>query len=145
MPSKFGFNEVLRKVEQTKREVPKKVANATQNYFVLGFRKQGFNNNAWKEVKRRIPGTPEFEYPKTKGLSRRTKPILIGTGKMRRDVANSVVVAEWPTVKLVVNSPYAIFHNEGAGNLPKRQIVGQTKELSDKQTHIIETEFKKIW
>lgn len=143
--SKFHLEEVLKKIEQTKRELPKKLANMTQNYFVLGFRKQGFDNDKWPEVKRRIPGTPEFKYPKTKGLSRRKKDILTETGELRRKVANSVRVDTWPTVKLVVDLPQAAAINEGTDKMPQRQYVGQTNELTVKQETMVEEYFDKVW
>ena len=143
--SKFDFLSILQKVEQTKKELPKKLANVTQNYFVLSFRKQGFDGGKWQEVKRRIPGTPEFKYPKTKGLSRRTKPILIESGELRRRVANSILLATWPTVKLMVDLPQAAAINEGLGNMPKRQFIGQSNELTEKQIRLVEGYFDKIW
>lgn len=137
--SKFGFEEVIKKVEQTKRELPVRLANMTQNYFVLSWRKQGFDDGKWQEVRRRIPGTPEFKYPKTKGLSRRTKPILVESGELRRRVANSVVVAEWNAIRLLVDLPYADKMNK------TRQFIGQTKELTQKQTIMVESFFDKVW
>jgi phage gpG-like protein len=156
--SKFNLQAVMQKVEQTKRVLPKQVANMTQNYFVLSWNKQGFDNKNWAEVNRRIPGTPEFRYPKTKGLSRRTKPILVQSGALRRKVANSVVAASWNDIRLVVDLPYAAIQNEGSNHNPKkgehsqhglyipaRPFIGQTKELSKMQVEMIEKYFDKIW
>lgn len=143
--SKFNFLDVLKNIEQTKRELPKKLANMTQNYFVLSFRKQGFDGGKWQEVKRRIPGTPEFKYPKTKGLSRRTKPILIESGELRRRVANSILLATWPTVKLMVDLPQAAAINEGTDKMPQRQFIGQSNELTGKQITLVETYFDRVW
>lgn len=143
--SKFNFLEVLAKIEQTKRELPKKLANQAQNYFVLSFRKQGFGTEKWQEVKRRIPGTPEFKYPKTKGLSRRKKDILTNTGELRRRVGNSIVSDAWPTVRLVIDLPQAAAINEGTAKMPQRQFAGQTTELSNKQEDMVESYFSKIW
>jgi len=143
--SKFDFKEVLGKVEQTKKELPKKLANMTQNYFVLSWKKQGFDNKSWQQVKRRIPGTPEFKYPKTKGLTRRTKPILVASGELRRRVANSVVTAEWDDIRLVIDLPYAAAMNEGTDKIVARPFVGQTNELTGKQYNMIENFFDKVW
>ena len=143
--SKFDFKEVLGKVEQTKKVLPKKLANMTQNYFVLSWKKQGFDNKSWLQVNRRKPGTPEFKYPKTKGLTRRTKPILVASGELRRRVANSVVVADWDNIKLVVDLPYAAAMNEGTKTTPSRPFVGQTNELTNKQYNMIENFFDKVW
>lgn len=143
--SKFGFNEVLKKVEQTKRELPKLLANQAQNYFVKSWSNQGFNNVKWKEVQRRIPETPEFKYPSTKGLSRRTKPILVGSGETRREVANFMRVISWDLIRGIIAVPYAEFLNEGTDKMPKRQFVGQTQELTDKQIKLIESHYLKVW
>lgn len=143
--SKLGLNEVLKKVERTKRELPKRLANMTQNYFVLSWSNQGFDNRKWVEVNRRTPGTPEFKYPEHKGLSRRTKPILVQSGELRRRVANSVITARWDKIYLMVDLPYAAAHNDGDGNIPKRQYVGQTQELTGKQIGMIENFFSRIW
>lgn len=145
MPNKFKISEVIKRIDKTKRELPKVLANQAQNYFVMSWRKQGFNGNKWQEVKRRIAGTNEYKYPKTKGLSRRRKDILINTGRLRRDVANSVVVANWNKVQLVIQANYAKYHNEGTNRIPQRQFVGQTKELTAKQLQTIDDYFKKVW
>lgn len=143
--SKFNFTSVLQKIDTTKRELSKQLANMTQNYFVLAWKKQGFNNEDWVQVKRRIAGTPEFKYPATKGLSRRTKPILVQSGELRRRVANSVVVADWDKIKLIVDLPQAAAINEGTGKMPKRQFIGQTTQLTDKQINKVEEFFSKVW
>lgn len=145
MANKFKFNEVLQRVEQTKREVPIRIANLTQNYFVRSFRLQAWDGKQWQEVQRRIEGTPEFKYPKKKGLSRRTKPIGVMSGRMRRETANSIRVAQWPTVRLVQPTPYAEYFNNGTEHSPARPFMGQTKELQNKQVDVIEKSFNKIW
>lgn len=143
--SKFNLEAVKAKIDQTKRELPKQLANLSQNYFVLSWKKQGFDGQKWQEVKRRIPGTPEYKYPSTKGLSRRTKPILVQSGELRRRVANSVVVANWNSILLVVDLPYAAAQNDGLNGLPQRQYMGQTKELEKLQIDKIEEYFNKVW
>jgi phage gpG-like protein len=70
---------------------------------------------------------------------------LIGTGRLRRKVANSIVVADWNRIKLLVDLIYAAAHNEGTRNIPQRQYMGQTKELTKMQGELIEKQFKKIW
>lgn len=137
--SKFNFLTVLQKVEQTKRVLPEQLANMTQNYFAQSFRVQGIGGVKWKEVKRRIQGTPEYKYPKKKGLSRRTKPILIMTGQLRRDTANSVMVADWNKIRLIVAASYSGFVNKD------RPFVKQTQQLTDMQVKKIESFFDKVW
>ena len=141
-----AFEDVKHKIEQTKDVLPKVIANQAQNYFVMSWRNQGFDGNRWQEVRRRIEGTDEYKYPIKKGLSRRTKPILIGkTGRLRRKVANSVVLANWNMIRLVVDLPYAAAHNEGTDNIPQRQFMGQTNELTKMQRQRIDSFFDQVW
>ena len=141
-----SFTEVAEKIEATKRVLPKIIANQAQNYFVKSWDLQGFDGRKWKEVKRRIEDEDAYKYPKEKGLSRRTRPILIGeTGSLRRKTANSVAVASWPIVKLIVDLPYAAAQNEGNQHLPKRQYIGQTRELTKMQNETIDKYFEKVW
>jgi hypothetical protein len=140
--------EGLRSAVRTTRDVlPTLLANQAQNYFVSSFDKQGFDGAKWQEVQRRIEGTPAYKYPKTKDLGRRTRWILIGKGstKLRRAVNNSVRLKTWPLVQLIVDLPYAKAQNEGnpARNLPKRQYMGQTEELTRMQRELVKRELDK--
>ena len=129
---KFNFDEILKELKSATREVLVVLSNQAQNYFLDSFTKQGFDGNDWKEVQRRIPGTNAYKYPKTKGLQRRTSPILVGAGykirggTLRRSVSVMARTAEISGTKLrmVIDLPYAKIQNE------TRQFVGQTKELS---------------
>jgi phage gpG-like protein len=155
--TKFHFGAVLAKIKQTQNEVPKLLANQAQNEFVGNFNRQGFNGTKWQEVKRRIAGTPEYKYPKSKGLSRRKKPILTGSGAMKRAVSNMVTSPQSKIngegIKLVVTVPvktgsnfsYPVAHNEGTAVIPQRQFVGQTPALTEKQKALITKYFAKIW
>lgn len=143
--SKFNFNEVLKRVELTKTVVPKLLANQAQNYFVKSFKVQGFDGVKWKEVNRRIEDTKEWKYPKKKGLARRKKPILIETGELRRRVNNSVVLASWNMIKLVVDLPYAKAQNEGNARITARPFMKQSPILNKQLVETIEKEFNKIW
>ena len=143
--SKFKLDRVLANLQATKREIPQKLANQAVNHFTDNFNKQGFDGDRWKEVKRRIPGTREYLYPKRKGLSRRKKPILIGTGRLRRAVAASKQISTFNLIKLVVDLPYAKVHNEGGANTPKRVYMGDSRALKAKQVALIEKEIDRIW
>lgn len=119
--NRFNFEEVKQKLDQTKREVLVLLSTQAQNYFLSSFKKQGFNGENWQEVQRRIPGTKAYKYPKTKGLQRRTSPILVGAGykirggTLRRAVsmmARTSTIGNG-TLKMVVDLPYARIQNEG--------------------------------
>lgn len=152
--SKFNFQKVKDNILQVKRELPVLMANDAQRYFLDAFKKQGFDGNTWDQVKRRIPETPEYKYPKTRELSRRTKPILINTGRLRREVSllagNARVRYEQYNfiVTLTLNDsvvPYGKYHNNGDGKLPKRQFIGQSKALSLILRRRIKSYFDKTW
>lgn len=142
---KFGLDKVLMNIEQVKRDLPILLSKQAERYFTASFSNQSFNHKAWEEVKRRIEGTNEYKYPKRRGLSRRTKPILVGTGALRRATSNSTRSLYPKNIRLVIDLPYAAVHNEGSGNIPKRQYVGQTKELTRKQKTLIERHIDKVW
>jgi len=143
--NRFNFDQVKQNLERTKRELPVRLAKQAENFFTASFTKQGFDGRKWKEVNRRIPGTYEYKYPKSKGLTRRTKPILVGTGALRRATSNSIRNATWSIVKLQVDLPYADAHNEGDGNMPKRTFMKQTNELTVMQDKTIKTAIDRIW
>lgn len=143
--SKFKLDKVIKNLEATKRDLPIKLANQAVNHFSDNFQKQGFETQRWKEVKRRIPDTPEYKYPKRKGLSRRTKPILVNTGRLRRAVAASKKLSTFNLIKLVVDLPYAIYHNEGTDNTPQRKFIGDSAALRRKQINLIDKEIDRIW
>lgn len=142
--SKWNFDRVEKNFEQVKRQLPILLATQAERHFTKNFKEQGFDGAKWQEVNRRIVGTNEYKYPKTKGLTRRKKPILIGTGALRRAVSKSKKVATWRLIKLEVSLPYAENHNEGV-TLPKRQFMGDSRELRRKQRKLIIKTIDKIW
>lgn len=143
--NKFNFDKVLQNVARMKRELPIVVAKETQKNFVGNFTNQGFDGKPWVKPNRVKPGTNEYKYPKTKGLSRRTKPTLTMSGALRRAVSNSIRSSTFEMIRLVVGLPYASVHNEGTDTTPQRQFIGQTKELTNIQERIIKKHMDKIW
>ncbi len=133
--NKFKFGAMKAKIVRLKKELPIILANNAQNYFVQSFTNQGWDGSAWKEVNRRIEGTKEYKYPKSKDLGRRTRPILIGKGstKLRRAVSNSIRNKTWPIVRLLVDLPYAKRHNEGLDGMPKRTFMKNSPQLERQQ------------
>ena len=144
MDNKFHFGRLLTNLNVMKRELPILLANQAQNFFVRSFTQQGWDGEHWQEVKRRIEGTPEYKYPKFKGLSRRTSPILVRTGRLRRAVSNSIRSATWQSVRLVVDLPYAANQNEG-DTVPRRHYMGNSPLLVAEQQLKIRTYINRIW
>lgn len=137
---------------KTDPNLPLRIANNTRNFFVRNFNRQQWEGVRWKEVKRRIEGTNEYKYPKTRKLSRRINPILVGSGgakgqsggALRRAVANSIRSYNWREIRLGITSdvPYAIYHNNGDGKIPKRRFIGPNKELTASNHELIRASVK---
>lgn len=119
--SRLNIDQVRKRLDGAQRTIYVLLANQAQNYFVDSFKKQGFANQPWKEVQRRMPDKAAYKYPKKKGLQRRTSPILIGAGykvrggTLRRAVSNMSRTAQYRTngFRMIVDLPYAAIHNEG--------------------------------
>lgn len=126
--TKFKFEALVRSIKTQKNALARIVANDIKNYYVASFTKQSWNGQKWEEVQRRIPGTAAYKYPKRRGLSRRTKPILIGKAIMRRAVAGSVKEATFNRILWMVDVPYAEVHNNGSKIMPRRRFMGWNKD-----------------
>jgi hypothetical protein len=129
--NKFHLERVKQKLAQVKQRLPKKIADDSKSFFNDSFKQGGFTNNSfqkWPEVQRRIPGTNAYKYPKSKKLSRRTKPILVLTGRLR----DSVRITQVSFARSVIQTdvPYAEFQNK------KRKFMGRSRAL-DKRTYKI--------
>lgn len=142
---RLRFDLVKKNLGLVKRELPLVLANQAKNYFVESWRRQGWDGVPWKIPQRRIPGTPAYKYPIKKGLGRRTRATLVETGRLRRDVSNSVRSANFELIRLVVDLPYANRHNEGLDGMPKRTFMGQTVELGRMQINTINAYISKIF
>lgn len=149
MASKFNFEQVRRNFEEeVKRTLPVKLANQAQNFFAGSFRNQGFTDSslvAWETPKRRIEGTPEWKYPKSKGLGRRTKATLVKSGRLRRAVQDCIKEVTFERIRLLIDVPYAKFHNDGTDKLPQRKFIGDSVTLRAKQKELINTTILKIF
>lgn len=145
MANRFNFQEVRSKLARTKRELPIVLSKLTENHFTESFEKGALDEHKWPEVKRRIEGTPEYKYPKKKGLSRRTSPILVRTGTLSRKVSRSITNASWQQVRLAVDLPYAEAQNKGNANIEARPYMIHTKTLENKQLKTIDHQMSKIW
>lgn len=145
--NRFNLKEVFDRFTRLKKELPRVIANQAQNYFVRAFTSQAWDGDKWKEVKRRTPGTPEYKYPKFKGLSRRTTPILVLSGRLRRAVSNSIKIARWDRIQLLVEAPGAIALNEGdeSRNLDARPYMKHSDILDAEIQAKITKYVDKIW
>jgi len=141
-------------LNKAKRVLPVQLGNMGTRYWLQAFRLESWEGIKWAEVKRRIPGTPEYLYPKKKDKGRRKRNILFGKSggtlggahlHLRASVNTSLTKAEWNGIEWKVPVKYAKVHNEGlqAGRgagfkMPKRQFMGNSKELrKEMRDHII--------
>jgi len=138
MANQFNFAQVQQRLVRAKREILVLLPNQAQNYFVDSWQKQGFDGKQWAEVQRRKPGFAAYKYPKTRGLQRRTQPILIGAGYKKRGGTLRRAVSSMSRTsqimndgfKMIVDVPYASYLNDGTDKMPQRQFIGQTRELT---------------
>lgn len=143
--NKFRFGQVKKGYEQLKIQLPIDLANQAQNFFVNSWRNQGWDGVPWQIPKRRIEGTPEYKYPKFKGLGRRTRATLVESGALRRAESNSIRTAKFQLIRLVVDLPYAMRHNAGEDGMPKRQYMGDSPILRNLQLTKINTYIGRVF
>lgn len=136
--SKFGFSQTAAIIRRKEPVILREIANMSRNHYLNAFQKSSWEGKTWRQVQRKIPGTPTYKYPKKKGLSRRTKPILVNRGTLRRAVNSSVKGISGGKIYFRVDLPYAKRHNEGLKGMPKRQFMGWSNEQSKKAKEIIE-------
>ena len=131
MANNFNFGEIARKIKSI--DLSLDMANTAKNDFLNNFKTQSFNGTAWKKRK------------STKDAGRN---LLVKSGRLRRDVSNSVSTGHKNSnfsYTLVVNNPYAGFNNEGTNKMPQRQFVGMTPELNKKLLLKISQRLNKAW
>lgn len=152
--SKFNFQKVIDNIEQVKKELPVLLANDAQKYFLGSFKDQGWNGNHWEEVERRKSDTNTYKYPKGKGLSRRTMPILQKTGRLRREVSLLADKARITYdrfnfhISLTLDDnmvPYGKYINEGTDKMPQRKFMGDSPELKKILFNRINNYMDKVW
>lgn len=148
MATQFDFERIQTRLKEAEKGLSLSLANVAKNDFLNNFREQGFNGQKWREVQRRIAGTRA--YAGNKDLGKRTRAILQGkgSGRLRKDVANSVsngIKHSELSYTLIVKNEYSNYHNEGTAKIPQRQFVGMTEKLNKKLLNKINEKFSKIW
>ncbi len=131
MANKFNFGQISAKFKSL--DLSLLMANTAKNDFLDNFRKESFEGKAWQ---------------KRKSDKQAGRKLLVKTGRLRRDVSNSVSEGHKNSnlsYTLVVNNPYASYNNEGTYKLPQRQFVGMTPELNKKLLLKINQKIMRIW
>ena len=100
--NKLDMTKVVARWKKAKEQLPKLLTNVSKNTFVDSWKKQGWDGEKWKEVKRRTPGTRAYNSA-TKAA--RTRAILVQSGALRR----SIVINSQTFARMVIstNVPYA--------------------------------------
>lgn len=142
MPNKFKFDLIAKQFKSNNLLAMRELAMANKKYFLQSFKSESWDGKKWPEVNRRIKGTKEYEYPKNKGLRRRTRTILVGKGTLRRAVNASLELITPSKVTFRVRLPYAAIHNEGlkmrnGAPMPRRQYMGESNAMRAKNIEII--------
>jgi len=143
----FNFGDVKQRLMQVQREIPTRLAKQAEKHFAESFQRGALDENRWQEVNRRIPGTNEYKY-KRKGITlqrQRTSPILVQSGNLRRKVNRSIHTVRPNEIRLVVDLPYALAHNEGTDTIPARPFMKQTATLTSMQQTLITQNMDRIW
>lgn len=140
--NKFNFDQVIKKLEQTKSSLPKVLANDTKKFFLASWQKQGWDGNSWAPRK----------YNKNKRAAGRL--ILVKSGALRRAVNGSLRSATFSSIRFSVDLPYAKIHNEGlkmknGKAMDKRQYMPingvNPPSLTKIQKEKIDLAIQKIW
>lgn len=123
------------------RTIPIKVGRAAKDLFQDNLRKGGFVNGGlhpWQRSRR---------IGRAKGAAGSYGTLLSGRNHLFSSIEYTPGDAE---VTVSTNVPYARVHNEGlrAGRgrgftMPKRQFMGESKELTDKVNEVVEMEIEK--
>lgn len=137
--AKQVFKKLQAKFDRIRREAPKVLANEGVKAFKSNFETQSFDGRKWNEVQRRIPGTPEYKYPKKLDLKRRTRPILIGkTRELKRSVTGSIREANSRRIRWATYVKYAERQNE------KRTFMGADFRFKKRLRSKFEQMYKRI-
>jgi phage gpG-like protein len=111
------------------------IGNEAKNFFVNSWRLQGFDDRSVQKW------TPRKKQDK----KRAGRAILVDSGDLRRSIIREPVNKSQLSVKISTDLPYAKVHNEGIGNMPKRQFMGDSYKLNELCKKIIISQLDKIF
>ena len=128
----FNTDKLGARFDKFQKEIPILLANQAEQHFKEGFRKGGFQTDKSRQG-----------WPERKGGRDRSRAILVKTADLLNDIKRRQVNKK----RVVVgtrNIPYAERHNEGLSGMPRREFIGDSKELDRKNKRLIERELKKV-
>ena len=119
MPKKeLDLRPLINGFKTQRKALPAKLGNIAVKFFQDNFRSEGFVDNSLTRWQRR----------KRETRRSRGKKILQNTGRLRRSIKRLTTTFG----RIVIGTrgvPYAEVHNEGLGNMPKREFVGDSAKL----------------
>ena len=137
MAKQSKFN--LKQVEKGGRTAMERslilIGNEANNFFVNSFRLQGFEDKSVEKWKPR----------KTQTKRNIGRAILVQSGDLRRSIIRQPVNKANLSVKISTDLVYAKVHNEGIGNMPKRQFIGNSYKLNENCKKIVVSQLDKIF
>lgn len=134
------FENLSAKMRQTlERVLPIKIGNAAVEKFKENFDKGGFFGSPWQRTKRQ---------DNAKGAASAYGPLLSKRTNLLRSIHYMPGVG---SVTITSDTPYSRVHNEGlrAGRgrgfqMPRRQFMGESRQLTDELNRIIKLELNKV-
>ena len=125
------------------RQLPIKAGVIAEAHFKDNFNKSGFVNGGLQKwlPSKRLSST-------SKKADKNNKTLLSAHNHLQNNTKHVPGIGE---VRIINATPYAAVHNEGlrAGRgkgftMPKRQFIGESKELNEKIETLVETELTKV-
>ena len=131
MPAKeLDLRPLIAEFKAQRKNLPKVLGNAAVKHFQDNFRREGFLDNSLSKWARR-----KRETKRSRG-----KKILQNTGRLRRSVKR--LTTRFGRIEIGTRGvDYATVHNEGLGNMPKRQFIGDSAKLDKLLKKRISKEF----
>jgi len=131
----FGIDQSIKQYASFRKTIPKIIAINSVNHFKLGFSKGGGQTNASKSG---------WEARKTNRDAGRN--ILIKTATLQRDVQTLRVDFDAIVIGTSsITNNYAMVHNEGLGSQTKREFIGDSDSLNNKNIKLIENHLDKVF
>ena len=128
----FEFDKTQAEYRKFKATAPKIIANNSHNHFLLGFRKGGRqtddSKSGWAARENVDSG----------------RAILVKTGALR----DSLKIIKETFQEIIIGTTrilYADRHNEGLAGMPKREFVGDSKELNLANKNLLAKLLKKVF
>ncbi|MDR1725026.1 MAG: phage virion morphogenesis protein [Bacteroidales bacterium] len=139
---------------------PRLIGKIAVEHFQANFDREGFadigNPSPWQDVKRRDPNSPWFGFDATakgsgyKSPKRMKDKILHDSGELQASIDYETGKAQ---ATIYSDKPYAQVHNEGGQakifgktpfTMPKRQFIGESRELNNKIVKQLDEDITKI-